>query len=116
MSIETSQQPEWELVGQVPAKPAASDYGYVANGQTTGVITRELLIQAVENNPAVTHVWTPETSEPVSPFTIPFVVDALRKNLRKHARNSILTGIALVLLAFVVAIVFHKWSLVYRNL
>ena len=116
MNIETtSQQPEWELVGQVPVKPATSDYGYVASGKTTGA-TREQLIEAVRQNPAVTHVWTPETSEPVPPFTVPFLLETLRKNLRKQARSTILIGIALVLLAFVIAIVAHKWSLVYRNL
>jgi len=116
MNIETtSQQPEWELVGQVPVKPATSDYGYVASGKATGA-TREQLIEAVRQNPAVTHVWTPETSEPVPPFTVPFLLETLRKNLRKQARSTILIGIALVLLAFVIAIVAHKWSLVYRNL
>ena len=115
MDIETTSQHEWELVGQVPAKPATSEYGYVANGKTTGV-TRERLIEAVQNNPAVTHVWTPETSEPVSPFAVPFLFETLRKNLRKQARNAILAGIALVLLAFVIAMVAHKWSMVYRNI
>jgi membrane associated rhomboid family serine protease len=116
MNIETtSQHPEWELVGQVPAKPAGSDYGYVAKGQTVGV-TRDGLIQAVQNNAALTHVWTPDTAQPVPPFTIPFLLDSVRKNLRKQARNTVLIGIALVLLAFVIAIVLHDWSLVYRNL
>ncbi len=116
MNVETtSQPPEWELVGQVPAKPATSDYGYVAKGKTTGV-TREQLIEVVQKNPAVTHVWTPETTEPVSPFAVPFLLETLRQNLRKQARTPILIGIALVLLAFVIAIVAHRWSLVYRNL
>jgi membrane associated rhomboid family serine protease len=115
MNIETTSQPEWELVGQVPAKPATSDYGYVAKGKTTGV-TREQLIEAVQKNPAVTHVWIPEATEPLSPFAVPFLLETLRNNLRKQARNAILTGIALVLLAFVIAIVAHEWSLVYRNL
>ncbi len=116
MNIEpTSLQHEWELVGDVPAKPLTSDYGYVVNRQPVGV-TREQLIQAVQNNPAVTHVWTPETSEPVSPFTVPFLLEISRNNLRKHARNAILAGIALVLLAATIAIVAHRWSLLYRNL
>jgi membrane associated rhomboid family serine protease len=111
----TSQQYEWELVAQVPAKPVNSDYGYVAKGQIVGV-TREQLITAVQHNPAVTHVWTPETSEPVSPFTVPFLLDTFRANLRKQARNAILLGIALLLLAVAIAVVSHRWSLVYRNL
>jgi membrane associated rhomboid family serine protease len=116
MNIEsTSLQHEWELVGQVPAKPVNSDYGYVAKGQPIGV-TREQLIHAVQHNPAVTHVWTPDTTEPVSPFTVSFLFDISRNNLRKQARNAILTGVALVLLAVAVAMVAHKWSMVYRNL
>ena len=115
MNVETTSQHEWELVGQVPAKPATSEYGYVASGKTTGV-TREQLIEAVQQNPAVTHVWTPETSEPVSPFAVPFLLETLRKNSRKQARNSILAGIALVLLACVIGMVYHDWSRVYRNI
>jgi len=111
----TSQQPEWELVGQVPAKLATSDYGYVDNGQAFGV-TRDQLIEAFQHNPAITYVWTPDRSEPVSPFTVPFLLEISRKKLRKQARNAILIGVALVLFAFLVAIIFHQWSLVYRNL
>jgi len=106
---------EWDLADQVPAKPVTSDYGYIAKGQPISV-TREQLIQVVQNNPAVTHVWTPETSEPVSPFMVPFLLEISRNNLRKRARNAILTGIALVLLAVAIAMVAHRWSLVYRNL
>lgn len=116
MSIEsTSQQPEWEFVGQVPAKLATSDYGYVDKGRTF-CVTRDQLIEAIRQNPAITYVWTPDTSEPVSPFTVPFLLDVARENLRKQARNAILIGVALVLFAFLIAIVLHRWSLVYRNL
>lgn len=115
VNIETTSQHEWELVGQVPSKPAGSDYGYIASGKTSDV-TREQLIEAVQQNPAVTHVWTPETSEPVSPFTVPFLLETLRKSLRRQARTAILVGIALVLLGCVIAMVAHKWSLVYRNI
>lgn len=116
MNIEpASLQHEWELVGQVPVKPVNSDYGYVAKGQPVGV-TREQLIQVVQNNPAVTHVWTPETSEPVSPFVVPFLLEISRNNLRKQARTAILIGLALVLLAVAIAVVEHRWSLLYRNL
>ena len=116
MKIETtSQQPEWELTGQVPEKPAGSDYGYLANGQTFSV-TREVLTLAVQSNQAITHVWTPETSEPVSPFTVPFLLEALRKDLRKQARNAILAGVALLLLALCIAIGYGDWSMVYRNI
>ncbi|HSE18193.1 MAG TPA: rhomboid family intramembrane serine protease [Pyrinomonadaceae bacterium] len=111
----TSQQHEWELVGQAPAKPVDSDYGYVAKGQPVSV-TREQLIQAVQHNPAITHVWTPDTSEPVSPFKVPFLLKVFRENIRKRARNAILIGIALVLIAVAIAVVAHNWSLVYRNI
>lgn len=116
MNIETaSQQQEWNVVGQVPAKPTSNDYGYIANGQTTGT-TRQELIEAVKHNSSITHVWTPNTPEPVLAFTVPFLFEAVCKDLRKQARNSILIGVGLVLFALLLAIIFHQWDLVYRNL
>jgi membrane associated rhomboid family serine protease len=47
---------------------------------------------------------------------VPFLLDVSRNNLRRQARNAILIGLALVLLAIAIAVVAHKWSLVYRNL
>lgn len=106
---------EWEVVSQAPAKPAASDYGYVSNGQANDV-TREELILAVQDHPGLTHVWTPETSEPVSPFAVPFLLEAVRTNKQKHARNTILIGVACVLLALVIAIISADWTRFYRNI
>jgi membrane associated rhomboid family serine protease len=115
MSIELTSQPhEWDFSGPVPAKPAMGDYGYITKGQAVGT-TREKLIEAVQQEPAIRYVWTPETPEPVLPHTIPFLLETFRQNLRRNARNTILIGIALVLFAFTVAIVAHKWSLLYRN-
>ena len=111
----TSQQPEWESVGQVPSKLASSDYGYVLQGRIFGV-TRDQLIEIFRQNPGITYVWTPATTEPVSPFTLPFLLEISRQNLRKQARNASLLGVALVLFAFLIAIIFHNWSLLYRNL
>jgi len=102
-------------MSMIPSNPAASDYGYVVKGRPVAA-TRESLIEVVRYNPAVTYVWTPDTPEPVLPQTIPFLLEVFRTNLRKQARTAILIGIALVLLSIAAAIVFHEWSLLYRNL
>ena len=116
MSIELASQPrEWDLVDPAPAKPATGEYGYVVNGNTVAS-TREYLIQAVQNHPVIRYVWTPDTSEPVFPHTVPFLLEASRKKLRRQAHTAILIGIALVLIALVLVIVSHEWSLLYRNL
>src|SRR5215217_4621982 len=116
MSIElTSQQHEWDLSGPAPAKPAMGDYGYITKGQAVGT-TREELIEAVQHNPAIRYVWTPDTPEPVLPPTVPFLLEAFRRKLRRNAHTTILIGIALVLFAFAIALVAHNWNLLYRNL
>ena len=116
MSTELASQPrEWDLIGPAPAKPAAGDYGFVAFGRTTAT-TREHLIRSVQDNPAIRYVWTPDTTEPIFPYAVPFLLDAFRKNLQRKARTAILTGVALVLFAVALAVVSHEWSLVYRNL
>jgi membrane associated rhomboid family serine protease len=116
MNIElTSQQHEWDLIDPVPAKPATGDYGYVSNGRMVGT-TREKLVEAIKHHPAITYVWTPDTPEPVLPHTVPFILEELRRNLRRQSHTTILIGIALLLFAFAIAIVSHQWSLLYRNL
>ena len=111
----TSQQHEWDWIDPTPAKPATGDYGYVANGRAVGT-TREKLTEAIKQNPTITYVWTPDTPEPVLPHTVSFILEAFRQNLRRQARTAILIGIALILFAFVLAIVSQEWSLLYRNL
>src|SRR5215218_3918446 len=115
VQLASSRQSDCDLFGLVPAKPAACDYGYVVKGRAV-CATRERLIEVVQRNPAITYVWTPDTPEPVLPQTIPFLLEVFRTKLQRQARTSILVGIALVLLSIAVALVFHKWSLLYRNL
>ena len=112
----TSQLHEWDLVGSgIPAKPATSEYGYVIQGRAIGT-TREQLVERVQYNPDITHVWTPDTPEPVEPQKVSFLLDVLRANLRTQARNSILLGLALVAFALMIATIRHDWSLIFINL
>jgi len=106
---------EWETVGLVPPKPASSDYGYVVKGQAIDT-TREKLMEAVQYHPAITHVWTPDTPEPVVPQDVPFLLDVFRTKLRSQARNAIFIGLALVGFVFLLALVRQEWNLVFRNL
>ncbi len=77
--------------------------------------TRERLIEAVENGAEFNFVWVPESSVPVLPETVPFLMEGFRRKLRRQARNAVLVGGALVAVAVLVAIGFHRWSFVYRN-
>jgi hypothetical protein len=103
---------EWDSVVGVPAKSATADYGYVINGRAIGT-TRDKLIEAVQYGPAVTHVWTPDTPEPVLPQKVPFLLDVIRAKLRTQARNAIFGGLVLLAFAFLVAIIRHDWSLIF---
>ena len=108
------QQHKSDLLDAVPAKPVVWDYGYFINGQANGS-TRERLIDLVQGGTEVNFVWTPETPEPVYPERVPFLLNAFRINLRRQARKAILIGAALIAFGIVLAVVFQKWSLVYRN-
>src|SRR6185503_21015489 len=105
---------EWDVSGVIPAKPAGSDYGYIQNGQAVAC-TREYLVERVQNGAEFSFVWMPENPEPVPPEMAPFLLEAFRQNLRRGARAPIFIGAALVAFAIMLAIVFHKWSMVYRN-
>lgn len=108
------QQHKWNLPHSVPAKPAGWDYGYVLKGQAIGR-TREQLIELVQRGAEMSYVWTPDTPEPVLPESVPFLIDAFRRNIRREARNTILFGAGLVVFDVLTAIVLHEWSLVYRS-
>lgn len=108
------QQQEWDSPGEIPAKPAGSDYGYIQDGQAVGC-TREHLIERVETGAEFSFVWMPESSEPVLPEKAPFLLEAFRRNLRHNARTPILVGAVLAAVAITLAIGFHRWSMIYRN-
>ena len=112
--VSIPQQHKWDLLDAVPPKPVGWDYGYFINGQANGS-TRERLIDLVQRGAEVSFVWTPETSEPVPPEQVPFLLNAFRGNLRREARNAILIGAALIAFGIVLAVVLQEWSLVYRN-
>ena len=109
------QQREWDFSDAIPAKPAGSDYGYIQNGKAVAC-TREHLIERVEKGAEFSFVWMPESSEPVLPERAPFLLEAFRRNLRRKAWTLILIGAALIAVAIMLAIGFHKWSMVYRSI
>ena len=113
-TVSNPQQQKWDLLDAVPAKSVVWDYGYFINGQAYGA-SREKLIDLVQRGIELSFVWTPETPEPVSPEEVPFLLDAFRSRSRKQARNAVLVGAGLVTICIVLAVVLHKWSLVYRN-
>lgn len=108
-------QHPWDVVGVVPEKMAAWEYGWVINGQTVGG-TRDRLIDAVERKGAeITFVWTPETPEPVLVEQVPFLVDAFRKLQAREARHNIMTGAALAGIGLLLAIGLEDVALIYRG-
>jgi len=105
---------EWDSPGNIPAKPGDSDYGYIQHRQAVAC-TREHLIERVEKGAEFNFVWMPESPEPILPERAPFLLESFRRNLRRHAWTPILIGAALIAVAIMLAIVFHRWSMVYRS-
>jgi len=115
-TLQTSfQQHEWDLVGAVPRKLSHADYGYVKNGQTYSS-TREELINLVWSGAGLSLVWTPETPQPVSPESVPFLLEAFQKKESAEARNSILLGLLCFLFAAALALGLRNWILFNPNI
>ena len=112
----SSIQHEWDAAHRSAAKPQVWDYAYVINKQTIGCTREHLSKVVVSRGSEITLVWTPESSEPVLPEQVPFLLEALRRNQLKEARNYVLIGVALVAAGVLLALGAHQWSFVYRNL
>lgn len=109
------QQQHWDLPKALPAKLEGSEYGYISGGRAFPG-TREALIDLVQRGQNISHVWTPDTPEPVYPETVPFLLEALRLDHRRTGRNTIFWGIGLVGAAILIAFVVQDWRLIYRNI
>src|SRR6185503_16620163 len=80
-------QHEWDAAHRIAAKPQDWDYAYVINKQTIGCTREHLSKVVVSKGSEITLVWTPESPEPVLPEQVPFLLEALRRNQLKEARN-----------------------------
>lgn len=109
------QQNQWDIPEVRPANPEVSEYGYIS-GRRAFASTRDGLIRLVQGGAELSFVWTPDSPEPVSPETVPFLLDALRTNHRKSARTAIYGGLGFVGAAILIALVAHEWRSIYRNL
>jgi membrane associated rhomboid family serine protease len=108
-----SREHQWDLPDTLPVK-LESAYGYVC-GKRGFVSTRDDLIALVRRGQPLSLVWTPDTPEPVYPETVPFLLDALRANQRRTARNAMFWGAGFIAVAIVTALVGQDWRLLYRN-
>src|SRR5690349_5344090 len=104
---------QWDLTRKLPAK-LESDYGYIC-GDRAFVSTRDGLSALVQRGQPLSLVWTPDTPELVYPETVPFLLDALRANQRREARNSMFWGAGLIGVAILIALGLQEWRMVYRN-
>jgi membrane associated rhomboid family serine protease len=113
-STSTPKQPsEPEFV--IPEKPEAWDYGYVVRNKAYGC-TRKGLAEAVADlGLQITHVWIPESPEPVRPETVDFLIPGFQNHERKEAKLYLVFGIVLLAILIVVAVATSNWKLVYQS-
>lgn len=109
-------QREWDVPESVPVKSSIMDYGYVIKGQTIGCTRNELVESLLQRRGEIDFVWTPDTSQPVHPERVPFLVGALREIESASARKWILWGAAVVAFAVIVAFVSESWGKLSRDI
>ena len=123
VAIGKSYQPyatnEWELPGRIPDKPSDSAYGFMTNWHEVVKCSdaEELVSEVIKRGvKRIKFVWTPETPKPVYPETVPSLVIAFQKQAAADARKAIYWGAGLLAFGAILALAFHNWQLLYRNL
>ncbi len=81
----TSRVPRHRLVDVRPGDPATDAYGYVMRGKPRASTRErmEAMFAASEQVEAIERVWTPETGGLADPWTVPWIVEAHTRRLRR---------------------------------
>lgn len=111
-----SPQHEWDLPNQAPAKSTIMDYGYIIKDKAVGCTPQELIETLVQRKKEITFVWTPETSKPVRPEQVLFLIESFRRIEVKDARLYLGIGAAVLFAGLLGVVGDRDWDPVASNL